>query len=510
MRDIINKLEMLQESTGLAGRKPGAVFRNSKGEEIQFQDLKFFPEGGGKYSPEELENAIQEISAQIEGDIQWQNAKSSRTGGFALATFTSPTGTMYIGRYLESIKPSFTDNYVPNQVGDYKYASKAAEKTQAGLTPQDLLTEKKDLTIPSIMNQLAKSLGTDHPLYAVAHRVATGEGLPIEFPAPPGISFSAFRDYFAEILQPMALQTGLYTGNAGQAAEIFLGGSFEGTSITFDDSKTAGLSDSVLKNAEGKEVKVSSKGNKGATASARNLIDSVNELQSNPDSAKLLKKYTDEIDMINEIVSRGQAGAPLYLGVKYGIITEDDAATIQKLKTQPPVNLETVKTSKLSPRLKKLAMERGTDNPQQVNLYYHLIAAVAHKAAEEVNDKTNFSKAAADILNNGALVQVYTKAKEGKDTWTLLNFDTVYPGESIKGVYLSAGKTYYSTAIKGNFTFKIDKGTGKPKETDNELVDAPSVGPDELNDFAAAAKDITEPRRSRVEKPGDVGRKKRK
>jgi hypothetical protein len=94
------------------------------------------------------------------------------------------------------------------------------------------------------------------------------------------------------------------------------------------------------------------------------------------------------------------------------------------------------------------------------------MAAIAHKAAEEVNDKTDFSNAAADILNNGALVQVYTKAKESKGQWTLDEFNTVYPGESIKGVYLSAGKTYYSTGIKGNYTFKIDKGQGKQKDDD--------------------------------------------
>jgi hypothetical protein len=34
MRDLINLLENLVESTGLAGRKSGAVFKNKEGEEI--------------------------------------------------------------------------------------------------------------------------------------------------------------------------------------------------------------------------------------------------------------------------------------------------------------------------------------------------------------------------------------------------------------------------------------------------------------------------------------------
>ena len=162
-----------------------------------------------------------------------------------------------------------------------------------------------------------------------------------------------------------------------------------------------------------------------------------------------------------------------------------------------------------------MAKGRGTDNPEKVNLYYHLIAAVAHKAAEEVNDKTDFSKAAADILNNGALVQVYTKAKEGKGQWTLSEFDTVYPGDSIKGVYLSAGKTYYSTGIKGNYTFKIDKGQGKPKD------EASSQGPGREKrtstekDFVDKAADIALGRnRAKItdktpNSMGNVGRAKR-
>jgi len=93
----------------------------------------------------------------------------------------------------------------------------------------------------------------------------------------------------------------------------------------------------------------------------------------------------------------------------------------------------------------------------------------------------------------------------------LQEFNTVYPGKSIKGVYLSAGKTYYSTGIKGNYTFKIDKGSGKPKD-DEETTTTPAArvkreknaGKDEL---ATSARDIINP----VNKPRETGtRTKRK
>jgi len=309
----------------------------------------------------------------------------------------------------------------------------------------------------------------------------------------------------------MALQAGSYTGNAGEAAEIFLGGSFSDTLISFDSAKNAGLSDSILTNSEGKSVKVSTKGGKGAQASAKNLIDSVNELNETPAGKKLIAKYKESIDLMREIQSQGQVKAPLYLGVKYDIITQDEAETILKMRNMKPINLKDIDKMNLGDNLTKLAKGRETDNPDSVNLFYHLLASVAALAAIEVNDKSDFSNAAADILNNGALVQVYTKAKQGKDEWVLESFDTVYPGKSIKGVYLSASKNYFSTGIKGNFTFKIDKGTGKPKE-DNEEPSSAKRTPD--IDLAKAAKSITQgaskPISMKPKSDKGVGREKRK
>lgn len=510
MRDILNIIDtiIVSESRGLAGRKAGDIFRNPKGEEVTFDSISFYPDGGGKFDPEQMDAAIQQVQSQAD-NIRWQNTRTAKNGGFAIAKFNGPNGPIYVGRYLEKVSPDPIQNKVPNEFDDFKFGGKAAEKTQAGLTPQDLLTDKNNLTIPKIMNQLAKSLGTDNPLYAVAHRVAMGEGLPLSFPAPEGTSFSAFRDYFCEILQPMALIKGNYTGNAGEAAEIFMDGTFKNCVVNFDDSKNAGLSDSILVNPDGKEVKISSKGGKGAQASVANLVESVETLQATDRGRKLLKKYNNVVDLLRDIRTAGQSGAPLLLGIKYGIIDDADAQYIQSLKSSAPISYDAISKLKMSDNLKTLATSKKPDNPEKVNLYYHLIAIVAHKAADEVNEQTNFSKAAADILNNGALVQVYTKAKEGKIEWTLQAFDTVYPGDSIKGVYLSAGKNYFSTGIKGNFTFKIDKGAGVAKE---KLAPAPAaVGAPEI-DLATAATKITGGP-SRITQPASdagVGRAKRK
>jgi len=508
MRDILDIIDILNESTGLAGRKPGDKFKNANGDEIVFNKIEFYPRDGGKLDSEKLNSLLLQLS-----NVKWQNNKTNKTGGVAIATFNTGTGEIQYGFFKDSIKPDPTGNYIPNEVAGYRFAGKAAEKIQSGLTPQDLLTKRDNLTSSEIIAQLEENpkLGPNNPLTILAKQVASGQKFPIAFDIPEGISFTGFRDYFCEILQPIALQVGQYTGNAGEAAETFLDGSFNDTLISFDSAKNAGLSDSILTNSEGKYIKVSTKGGKGAEASAKNLIDSVNELTATPAGRNLIEKHKESIDLIREIQSQGQVKAPLYLGVKYDIITQDEADTILRLRNMKPINLKDIDKMNLGDNLTKLAKGRDTASPESVNLFYHLLASVATLAAIEVNDKTDFSETATDILNNGALVQVYTEAKQEKESWVLQEFHTIYPSKTIKGVYLSASKNYFSTGIKGNFTFKIDRGTGKPKE-DNAEPESSDTTPDV--DLAKAAKQIAQgaskPLSMKPKSSKGVGRQKRK
>lgn len=508
MRDILDKIQSLFESTGLAGRKPGDTFKNPNGETITFKSINFYPSEGGKLDKNQLDSELLQLGK--EKQIHWQNARSAKTGGFIIATFDTPSGEFHYGFYKDNIKPDPASNYVPNQVGNYRFAGKAAEKIQSGLTPQDLLTQRDNLTSDQIVEQLSQKLGADNILVQVAAKVAMGESFPIKFPAPEGVSFTGFRDYFCEILQPMALQKGQYSGNAGEAAERFMDGSFEDTLISFDSAKNAGLSDSILTKSDGKYVKISTKGGRGATASVKNLVDALKELEKGPSGSKLKTKYKDTIELIEKIESLGQVKAPLTLGVKYDIISPNDYEAIIKLKNSKPIDLNNIGQLGLSDNLQKLAMERETDNPNSVNLFYHLIASVAHLVAKKVNDDTDFSDAAADILNNGALVQVYTDARQGDTEWELKQFKTVYPGKSVQGVYLAAGKTYYSTGIKGNFTFRINKEGTKPVGDTEPPVSKPSTEKDFEKGAAAIARGLRQPKKKEPKSKEGVGREKRK
>jgi len=74
MRHILN---ILQESVGLANRRPGEQFQNSTGDTLTFQSLDFFPDSGAFESPQLLSQAIDTVAKQLgigANDIVWTNA----------------------------------------------------------------------------------------------------------------------------------------------------------------------------------------------------------------------------------------------------------------------------------------------------------------------------------------------------------------------------------------------------------------------------------------------------
>ena len=121
----------------------------------------------------------------------------------------------------------------------------------------------------------------------------------------------------------------------------------------------------------------------------------------------------------------------------------------------------------------------------------------------EINTKTNFSEAAADILNNSAFVQMYTEAKKTKDGQFVLEFNTIWPSKLFTNVTLEAQKSYSSTSSSGGkLVFSINKepkavaNTEKSSTTDapgdseaGEIVD--NMGADELD--AVSNKRLTGP-----------------
>lgn len=510
MRDLI---DIVSESRGLGARRAGEEFvstTNSQ-DKIFVKSVDFYPQDRLAYdSYEEMTQELQKIVNAIPNSyVDLIGKFSNKDLAFGIAVFSRPgSQDLAFVKPYRSVKPDPTQNQWDNQTGipGFRYNSKAAAKTQAGMTPQDVLTNLSNLTAQQVVDQIHTKFGPTNPLTKFAQAVASGQKFPISIPADPTMSFSAFRDYFCELMHPIALQMGNYTGNAGAAADKFLGvGGFANTSISFGLDKTEGLSDSILISNTGKKIKVSSKGAVGAAASSKNVLDAVNELQDDA----LTKKYSKVIDVIQEVVKGGQAGAPLTLGVRYGIIGPEDSSDIQNFKKLPPTTIAAVQEMNLSTRLKQLIQDRNTNTPNNVNLYFHSIAAVAHRVADHINENTNFSQAVGEILNNGALVQVYTKATESADQWTVQGFQTVWPSKIVTGVKFSASKTYYSTGIKGNFTFKILRNGARDVEDERSSEPALQATPVSKVEIPSVVTGKRVELRPKREPEKSVGREKR-
>jgi hypothetical protein len=484
MRDILNLLDTITEGVGLANRVPGQLFKNPEGDVIAFQNLDFYPESGSYRDLTDAEKAVAEVSKSLgiaPEQIMWTNQPPARRqlsdegggyAGFGLATFIDQaTDTpYYLGRWFKNINPNRALNDFPHDKipGGFKFASKAGAKESAGYTPTDVLTQFQNNTPDTIMQQIVTKFGKGSDLAVAAQTFMQATKFPVTFPKGT-INFTAFRDYFCEMLQPCALVLGKpIAGNASEAATIFFGpgAGYGESTISFNTSKTSGLYDSLLINPEGKQIKLSSKGKSGANASVVNLLKSIQDLQVAPKGKKLLEKHKEVVELLGIIKDGGHVNGAVQLGVKYKIIDNEDIRTILDLKTFGPKDQLNWGKNK---KLEKLYASRTPKDWSKVIPLEHMLSVIAYRVADYVNQNTNFGAAASDILNHSALVQMYTEASEGKDTISITGFRAIYPSETVTGVLLDASKAYMSTQDKGNFTFKILKNGAK--ESDLAPVD---------------------------------------
>jgi len=509
MRKIIDTIVNLSESVGLANRKPGTEFANPQGDKLIFQNLNFYPSQGGAYATtEEFQQALEQVAKQLGIDlnqIRWTN--NPLKGGFGIAEFDDAQGKRYyLGRYFQKISPIRTENNFPNVLpGGFTLQTKVAQKEVAGYKPTDVLTSKlQNLTVDEIHQQIKAKFGEGSAEDVATKLFITSDSYPIRIPLG-NMNYTAFTNYFCEMLQPMTLVLGKKTtGQAQKAADRFLTqGGYTTCAISFGASKIGGLTDSTLTNPAGQIMGLSSKAELGAKASAKNLLDKVAEMKTDADGKKILDKYAKEISLLQTITEGSTPGA-LNTAVIAKIITPEESKQIMALRNYP-AGSDVLGKGLLSAELEQRYQERKARNPKEVIPFFHIRASIANEVADWVNNNTDFGKAASEILNWGPFIQVYTQA-DLKDNEILLKpFEVVYPSTSVTNVQLSADKTFYSTGSKGNFTFKILYNGATDVTDDSAEVDGTpepaKTGASELEKFAQQRSAIT----AAPEKPETYG-----
>ena len=467
MRDILNLLDsVLTESEGLANRKPGTLFANPQGDELIFQGVKFYPEGGGAYAtPEEWTDALDQVCQQLGISptiIQWVDSKGNavsaprpQKGGFGIAQFDNPKGQKhFLARHLQSISPIFTKNSIANKLpGGYGLQTAVAKKEAAGYKPTDVLGKNlNNLSPQDILGGIQAKFGADSDEANATEIFMASTSYPIRIPLG-NMNFTAFTNYFCEMLQPMAMVMGkTTTGEAQKAEKEWLSqGGYTSCRITFGGTKTGGLTDSTLINPAGQSMGLSTKAEGGAKASAKNLMDKVEEMRADPNGQKILKKYAKEISLL-ELVTSGSTPGVLETAVLAKIITPQERDQIMAMK-QLPAGTNIIGQKLLSKGLEKKYQSREADDPARAIPFLHIRAVLANEVADWVNNNTNFSQVASELLNWGAFIQVETYAELKGDQIELKPFEVKYPSKAVTDVLLSATKVFYSTGSKGNFTF---------------------------------------------------------
>jgi hypothetical protein len=469
MRDILTILDTITEGRGLAARKSGEEYINDKGDIITFQSIDFYPTRGQFNTPEEMDHAIDTILSQTGSEIDWANKRTTRTKAFAIATFDSAGFVYYVGRYFEQISPNRTDNTFSTKdiPGEWSLNTGLGKKESFGYKASEILSTYNNLTPVDIVRQITDHFGQNSDEANAARIFLASKSLPVTVPKG-NMNLEAFRDYLCEMFQPIALIKGMNVqGDAGTAADIFLGKGrgYQDCTISFNETVSGGLYDSLLTNKQGASIKLSSKGEAGAKASVQNLLTSLEELKKTPEGAKLTKTYKEAIEIIQTISTHGHVGGPLELAERYGIINKNEAKQVKQLKSFGPED-DIIGVGVLSERLEGMYVGRKARDMTKIIPLEHLLAAIAYRVADYINENTNFGKAASTILNKSALVQMYTKASESGGNIVIDSFNAKYPSEAVTGVLLSASKSYMSTQGKGNFTFDILKDGAKPPKKD--------------------------------------------
>lgn len=482
MRDILDKLAQVQflpESKGMTNRTPGDIFRGTNGQgDISFVKAEIYPPEGGKVDPADLDGLI--ATAEADGQIIWVNPDSKKSSGaFIVANFekednhTEGPGIIRFGRFVKEVYGNLYQNQQwKNVIPGYEFSGKSSKKVKSGVMPQDILTKMDDLSPDDVVAAIALKFGDDHPFVTLASELASGASLPISIPAITDVPFSAFRDYFCELLHPIALIRGTTVGAAHEAEELYLPDEgYASCSISFSNAKTEGLSDSILISPSGKSIKVSSKGGKGSAASVKNLANAISVMRSHGGKAqaKILTKHSESIDLIQTIATRPAKYAPVDIAVDLGIINNQERIAVfqlEDLEKQGVVNYATaINHPSMTSRLKKLYLSKESKKEGKALAFFHMVTAIAFAVAKKINTSTDFSSAACDLLNNEAMVQVDTRASNTPaHTWTLESFTVKFPGNAATGVILDSEKHYSSTAIKGKFGFKILYNNAKAEE----------------------------------------------
>jgi hypothetical protein len=431
--------------------------------------------------------------------ITWYNKPTQASKAFAILTFNGPAPGQktYFGRFFNEIKPDMAGFWKNNELpGGWQLNKSVSLKgSYYKLKPADLFPSNSTFKTPAdAVAAMGSRPGTTADEMANIDKIRPGmdELLTKKLPTfnDVGDMMSAVRDDLGETIGPIALIQGMITSGGAEAArKDILGpnGSYAGSAINFPADKNNGLVDSYLLHPSGVEIGVSSKGEKGASASVKNISDGVKAAEDKG-MTQLLKTYAPQVELIKSIGSLPAVDFPIVYGIQQGIIDEATGNEIKQL----------IKTNGKStnPAIVDLMgdIKAKTDNPRY-NVGYHALAALARRVSTAINKDPKFGEACLKFLNTSPILQLHLNGSDKGGNYTVTGFTSKYPPDFKGTVGLDPTKVYSATGIIGRVSFSYNGGGDKDTDVEIPQTIAPPTPGGEPSD-------IEEPRRSSIKASG--------
>lgn len=491
MRDILDKLDslLLEKARGLLYREKGDQFFQGSKEnptaEITFDRVDFYPSMPGAYSSyEEMANVGKDLFQQYP-QITWFNKPTAASKAFAIITFDGPEAGQktYFGKFFNEVKSDMSGFWKNNELpGGWQLNKTASLKgSYYKLKPADLFPLNSTFDTPAdVVKSMGTKSGTTPDQLANIDKIRPGMDQLLGGNLPifenVGDMATAVRDDLGEIIGPIALVQGMInSGGAEAARKDILGpqGSYGGSAINFPASKINGLVDSYLLHPSGVEIGISSKGEDGATASAKNIADGVKSAR-NKGMDKLLETYAEQVDIIEKVASLSSLNFPLVMGQERDIVSKEAAIAVLDLIKRDAKNLSSVPAGPVRDELEEIMSTYKPKPNPRYNAGYHILAELARRVVTDINKDLKFGEACLKFLNTSPIIQLHMNVS-GKNDVKVTGFTSKYPPDFKGTVGLDASKVYAATGTNGRVTFSYNGGG----DTDTDVLEpgeAPTPG----------------------------------
>jgi hypothetical protein len=459
----IVETKRLAESKGFFGRNEGDKFTHQDGREYAIVQVVAFPDAQTQKfeTPEARDEAIKQFQDDHGGaEIEWVNRPARNMLAFGIAQLDDQDGNhVFWGKYMQAVSFDMMGAWANKQTPPgWALQTKGAQKFAAGYDPQALIrTEQVFQGADSIINTVVKNADDQvkEVFKEALQNLAQGRN-DVVFPEMYEQQ-AAIRDYFGEVMQPVALMGGVIKGQAEDARRILADGAeWRDCKVMWPMAMNAALCDSFMIAPNGAEIGISSKGGQGAAASAKNLSDAVKKARKNGNEIVApggVAEYAASI--VETIAGNNQYDGPIEVGKLLKVPGVDD-----KLNAEIKQYIDSGKSDLdgLSPQAQKIAEPFAFKlETKGFNTGYALLSAASKTVAKIVNADDKFSKGAIALLNQSDIIQLYTKmGKRGNDA-VLGEFKAVYPPTFSGKVLLEGGKNYYSSRVGGKMAFAIGK-----------------------------------------------------